>query len=364
MFVEKLIKSTYRISTIGLFMATFFVFFSEIATAQSYPVPFDAFISPESFGCKHLLVPGSEILPRNPVFDSEVHGWKNVSMHSSRDKTIETLIIKGSQIVRKTKNGKPFGDPLIYIPAGGLVYDATPLKAHLPVGDIGVIFGKRAVLVKKNVQEESCHNFSVLAGRSFPVGDSIITYLMPGPKGGPLVTWRTLDGVSVRPHPLDEYPVGHVPSKTSTRIFGVYTHAGQIAEYVSFSAPIIVDELWKINGEKKAIKANSEMFKYFRAVPISCPIGHHIGFMVYNDKPVVIDTSKSGIKLYDGYLKIKILKIEASSGKVLYSINGKKYKNKNGIDSVIGRGRVVAGIKNTLNFYHNISVKKTKADSI
>jgi hypothetical protein len=66
---------------------------------------------------------------------------------------------------------------------------------------------------------------------------SILTYLMTGPKGGPVVLWRTLDGVSIRPHALDEYPAGQVPSKSTTRISGGYTHAGQIAEYASFSAP-------------------------------------------------------------------------------------------------------------------------------
>ena len=93
------------------------------------------------------------------------------------------------------------------------------------MGDRGVIFGQRAVLVKKDLQEETCRNFSVLAGRSFDVGDSVLTYLMPGPKGDLALLWRTLDGVSIRPHALDEYPAGQVPSKTSTRIFGAYTHA-------------------------------------------------------------------------------------------------------------------------------------------
>jgi len=32
------------------------------------------------------------------------------------------------------------------------------------------IFVQTAVLMKKEIQEETCHNFSVLAGRSFDVG--------------------------------------------------------------------------------------------------------------------------------------------------------------------------------------------------
>ncbi len=262
------------------------------ARAASYPLPFDPFLAPESFGCKHLLIPGADLLPHDPVVDSRVlPGWKDVPMKDGKNKTIESLVIKGSSIVhKKNKDGKPTSPPLVLIPAGGLVYDATPLETHLPVGDRGVIFGHRAVLVKKDLQEETCRNFSVLAGRSFEVGDSVLTYLMPGPKGGPALLWRTLDGVSIRPHPLDEYPVGQVPPKTSTRIFGVYTHAGQIAEYASFSAPLMVGETWTIDGRTKTVVANSEWFPHFRIVPISCPIGHHIGLMVYNDVPILLDT--------------------------------------------------------------------------
>ncbi|MGC8501404.1 MAG: hypothetical protein ACP5OS_09650, partial [Leptospirillia bacterium] len=161
----------------------------ETALAASYPLPFDPFLAPESFGCKHLLIPGAELLPHDPVIDPRVlPGWREVPMKDGKNRTIESLVIKGSAIVhRKDKDGNSTGPPLILIPAGGLVYDATPLDTHLPVGDRGVIFGHRAVLVKKDLQEETCHNFSVLAGRSFDVGDSVITYLMPGPKGRPAV---------------------------------------------------------------------------------------------------------------------------------------------------------------------------------
>ncbi len=321
----------------------------EVARAASYPLPFDPFMAGESFGCKHLLIPGAEILPHAPVMDSRVlPGWKEVPMRGGKNKTIESLVIKGSAVVhKKGKDGNPVGPPLILIPAGGLVYDATPLETHLPVGDRGVIFGQGAVLLKKDLQEETCRNFSVLAGRSFDVGNSVITYLMPGPKGGPLVLWRTLDGVSIRPHPLDEYPVGQVPEKTPTRIFGVYTHAGQIAEYVSFSAPLMAGEIWKIKGKKKTVAANSEWFPHFRMVPISCPIGHHIGLMVYNDVPILLDTDHE-MTLYGGYLKIRLVKIDEKAGKVIFALNGRPYVGTQGIDSLIGSGRAIIGIKNTL----------------
>ena len=319
------------------------------ARAASWPLPFDPFLAPESFGCKHLLIPGAELLPHDPVVDSRVlPGWKEIPMKDGKNKTIESLVIKGSTVVhKKDKDGKPTGPPMVLIPTGGLVYDATPLETHLPVGDRGVIFGHRAVLLKKDLEEETCHNFSVLAGRSFDVGDSVITYLMPGPKGGPAVLWRTLDGVSIRPHPLDEYPAGHVPPKSSTRIFGAYTHAGQLAEYASFSAPLILSETWRIGGKEKKVAANSEWFPHFRMVPISCPIGHHIGLMVYNDVPILLDTDHE-MTLYGGALKIRLVKIHEKSGKVVFALNGRPYTGTHGIDSLIGKGRAISGIKNTI----------------
>ena len=356
--LKMLIKTTY----LSLFITAFMCYFFNVETAYSFTLPFNPYMAPQSFGCKHLIIPGAEILPHDPVIDGNVlPGWKTIRMKKNKgDKTIESLIIKGSTIVAlKDKNGKTSKDPMILIPAGGLVYDATPLMAHLPVGDTGVLFGKKATLLKKTLKEETCHNFSVLAGRSFLVGDSVITYIMPGPKKGPAALWRSLDGVSIRPHAFDEYPIGNVPQKTSTRIFGVYTHAGQIAEYSSFSAPMMVEELWRIDGKNKKIITNSEIIKHFRIVPISCPIGHHIGLMVYNDIPIILDT-KNTMKLFNGKLKIKIIKIHKKSGKVLFSLNGKPYTGTNGIDSIIGKGRVVDGIKNTISILHRITSSNTQ----
>jgi len=247
----------------------------------------------------------------------------------------------------KRQRRKTHRPPLILIPAGGLVYDATPLETPLPVGDRGVIFGQTAVLMKKDLQEEACQNVSVLAGRSFDVGDSVITSLMPGPKGGPAVLWRTLNGVSIRPHPLDEYPAGQVLPKSFPRIFGVYTHAGQIAEYASFSAPLFVGETWTIAAKTKTVAANMEGFPHFRMVPISCPIGHPIGLMVYNNAPILLDPEHD-MTLYGGSLKIRVTKIPEKSGKGVLALNGRPYTGTAGIDSLIGQGRAIDGIRNTL----------------
>ncbi len=320
------------------------------ARAAGYPFPFDPFVAGESFGCKHLLIPGAEILPRDPVHDSRVlPGWKDLPMKGGKNRTIESLVIKGSAIAhRKDASGKVSPVPLVVIPAGGLVYDATPFETHLPVGDRGVIFGRPATLLSKDLAEETCRNFSVLAGRSFSVGDQVITYLAPGPKGGPLVLWRTLDGVSIRPHPLEEYPAGQVPAKTPTRIFGVYTHAGQIAEYLSFSAPMIVKEKWAIGGKEKTLTTNMEWFPHFRMVPISCPIGHHIGLMVYNDMPILLEPGHE-LDLFKGYLKIKVVEIQEKNGTAVFSLNGRAYTGHRGIDGLFGTGRAIAGIRHTLD---------------
>ena len=327
----------------------------ESARGASYPLPFDPFVAGESFGCKRLLVPGAELLPRDPVIDSRtLPGFKEVPMKNGRNRTIESLVVKGSRIVRKKgADGQPGGPPLVLIPVGGLVYDATPLETHLPVGDQGVLFGKTAVLEKKDLAEETCRDFSVLAGRSFPVGDSVITYLMPGPKGGPLVLWRTVDGVSVRPHPLDLYPAGQVPPKTSTRIFGVYTHVGQIAEFASFSAPYIPEETWMIHGKDQKIAAGAAFFPHFRIVPVSCPIGHHIGLMVTNDMPILLEPEHP-LTLFDGYLTIRIARIHSRSGQVLFSLNGRPYAGIRGIDGLFGRGRMIEGIRHTLDTFKKL----------
>ncbi|MGC8530196.1 MAG: hypothetical protein ACP5OP_08410 [Leptospirillia bacterium] len=334
--------------TLLLFLSMIFGTPSSVGAA-SYPLPFDPFLAPESFGCKHLLVPGAEVLPHEAVIDSHVlPGWKERPMKDGKNRTIESLVIKGSMVVhRKGKDGVSSGPAAVWIPAGGLVYDATPFETHLPVGDRGVIFGHTATLVGKKVVAETCRNFSVLAGRSFTVGDSVFTYLMPGPRHGPAILWRTLDGVSIRPHAFDEYPAGQVPEKTSTEIFGVYTHAGQIAEYTAFTAPMMARETWIIDGKSRTIMANSEWFPHFRIVPVSCPIGHHIGLMVYNDVPILLEAGKT-LTLYDGYLKIRVSSISQDGGAVVYSLNGRSYAGHHGIDSLVGKGRAIAGILNTL----------------
>ena len=64
------------------------------------PLPFAPVLSPESFGCKHLLIPGAELLPQDPVVDSRVlPEWKEVPMKDGKNRTLESLVIKGSTVV-------------------------------------------------------------------------------------------------------------------------------------------------------------------------------------------------------------------------------------------------------------------------
>ena len=340
-------------------VCSLFISSNAYASESNFQLPFAPFSLGESFGCKSLIIPSAETLPSNPVIDEDLlPGWKSLKTRTEDDRTNETLTIKGSRIVYvKDKSGAKKG-PFILIPAGGLVYDATIMNKHIPVGDKGILFGKTFVLKNKKVENETCRNFSILAGRSFEVGNSVITYLMPNKAHQPLVLWKTLDGVSIRPHPLDQYKVGHVPDSSTTRIFGVYTHSGQIADYAVFTAPKIQQETIKINGKDKTLLANSEWFKHFRIVPISCPLGHHIGLMVYNDMPILLDTKKE-LSLYEGYLKIKVKTID-SDGNVSFSLNGKTYQNKEGIDSLIGSGRSISGIENSIHIINNIMEKTNK----
>ena len=85
----------------------------EAARAASYPLPFDPFMAGESFGCKHLLIPGAELLPHDPVVDSRVlPGWREVPMKDGKNRTVESLVIKGSEIVhKKTRTETPSARP-------------------------------------------------------------------------------------------------------------------------------------------------------------------------------------------------------------------------------------------------------------
>ena len=72
----------------------------EAARAASYPLPFDPFMAGESFGCKHLLIPGADLLPHDPVIDSRVlPGWTEVPVKDGKNRTLESLVIKGSTVV-------------------------------------------------------------------------------------------------------------------------------------------------------------------------------------------------------------------------------------------------------------------------
>ena len=117
-------------------------------------------------------------------------------------------------------------------------------------------------------------------------------------------------------------------------------------EFSNFSDPYMAQETWRIGGKSQTVTPLMEWFPHFRAVPISCPIGHHIGFMVTNDVPILLDTEHE-MTLYRGYLKIRVTKIHEKSGKVVFRLSGFFYTGTGGIDGLFGRGRAI-GIRNTL----------------
>ena len=92
-------------------------------------------------------------------------------------------------------------------------------------------------------------------------------------------------------------------------------HMKQVqVEFSNFSDPYMAQETWRIGGKSQTVTPLMEWFPHFRAVPISCPIGHHIGFMVTNDVPILPDTEHE-MTLYRGYLKIRVQRSMKNPGR-------------------------------------------------
>lgn len=295
-------------------------------------------------------VRGIYLFPNNFTFDKRgVKNWKTLTFGKDKPNVVESLVIKGSRVKNKT----------VIIPPGGLYYDAAPDKFSIPVGGESLLFGKGVVLEKMTVQEETDKNFEIMAGHPFHVGNHTLVYFFPTKNGLPILLWQTFDGTSIREKPLTQYKSGTSPDKEkwSTKIRGIYEKASpKRAIYQSFSAPWISEETWKTeNGKKIVIKNNEEMFPGYRVLPISCPIGHHIGLMVYNDTPIVLQVGKPKT-LLNGYLKLRVSKID-KKGNVDFVVNGQKKHGENGINSVYGLNRPTEGILNTIQILNHLTRK-------
>ena len=324
------------------------LFLSTTAFAGNLPLPFDTFSSHnESFGCKSLSIPGANLLPHSPhIIAATPLGWSSLTLkNNTRNASVESLIIKGSLPVFK-KTSKKKTAKGIMIPAGGLVYDASLKEKHLPIHETGLLFGQAATLLHKTVVQETCRNFSVLLGRQYNVGDSLLTYKKMTPHD-PLIQWRSLDGVSIRPGAVGVYREGHFPQKTETLINGVYTHAGQLVDFRFFSAPLISSETWNIAGRTTRLTSGEQIFPGFHAVPISCPIGHHIGLMVYNTHPIFLQIGHP-LSFFKGYLTLKVDHMDETGKNIVYEVNGQTMTGTFGIDTMMGQSRATEGVLHSM----------------
>ena len=288
-------------------------------------------------------VPGIYLMPHDFFQDrAGVPGWENVKIGEHRPSVIESLVIKGSRVIGQK----------VVIPAGGIYYDATPEAQSVMEGERGVFLGHTLTLVKKTVQEESFVHYQVKLGYNFHVGNHIFQYLFNTKTGIPALLWRTYDGVSIRPQAFTQYKEHSQAVIPQTRIHGVYSDSKfPFAKYEIFSGPWISEELWETsNGQILRIKANDPVGDHSRVLPISCPIGHHIGLMVYNTEPITLDLGKK-TAVFKGYLRLKIVKI-TPDGHVIFTVNGRRETGYKGIDSLYGHGRAIDGIINTakINF--------------
>lgn len=101
---------------------------------------------------------------------------------------------------------------------------------------------------------------------------------------------------------------------------------------------------WKTNAPFKDLVG----WNYF---PIACPIAHHIGGMIYNDRPIRIRPGHV-VPILGGYARLAVVSVH--SGTVKFKVGSRNrwtpvLSKRGNIDSVFGEGRAVHGILNTLN---------------
>ncbi len=101
---------------------------------------------------------------------------------------------------------------------------------------------------------------------------------------------------------------------------------------------------WKTNAPFEDLSG----WNYF---PIACPIAHHIGGMIYNDRPIRLRPGRV-VPVFGGYARLTVVSIH--SGTVKFRVGSRNrwtpvLSKRGNIDSVFGEGRAVHGILNTLN---------------
>lgn len=292
-------------------------------------------------------VPRWKTLPDSVSHFPPVPGWKSVQTDPRTPPVQETLVLHGIH---------RFGRVLI-IPSGGILYDASPVAQSIRPGQKGIFLGTESVLLKTNLRIDRRKNVTIRRGQASLVGNHLIRYVSPahlGQKEVPAILWQTIDGVAIRKHPVTQVS-GHAPwprDSTFIRLRYDRVSSGSV-HYKSLSAPWFSSETWKIGRMTTVIGFNSVLPEdpRFRIVPIACPVGHHIGLMIYNSQPVVLRPGEKNVFL-GGYLSLHP-EIPAS-GNPSIEINGSRFPLKSSF-LTFGTARNTSGIQYLSALFHAFS---------
>lgn len=286
-------------------------------------------------------LPGKRI-PSAVRVEPSLPGWLSVQSNPDSPPVNETLAINGA---------KRFGN-IVVIPPGGIFYDASPLAQGVPIGGEGVLLGHKMILLKTNMVIEEKKNIALRKGQVMVLGDHVIEYAFPAKSKGnlvPGVVWHTVDGVAIRPHAVDQSKAGETEPNHSgkTLIHLVYDRlAADSVHYVSASAPYFKNEAWEDESTGKTIilDFNSVLSSdhRFSVIPIACPIGHHIGLMVYNTVPIVLPVGQVST-LFGGYLSAKPVPDASDKGFSLV-LNGMEVPHFGKTMTVFGKSRNTYGL--------------------
>ncbi|CAB1129966.1 exported protein of unknown function [Candidatus Hydrogenisulfobacillus filiaventi] len=418
---------------------------------------------------RHGILPDALGLPVSPVYFPGLAGWVEgrtttsapVWWFSKTGNTIpkyDGLVIRQSRVEGNT----------VVIPAGGLLYYASPARGELPLSaSPEYILGKRYYFVNYDPHIYVKRNFTLPVGGSVVIGNQVYTLAVAHKtrvNPVPVLHWRTLGGFSIRPYPVSlrfEHPQAGVErnqpaldylqgvirsvdgnrsvtfaSLTGTGVdhewwspdlaFNGYAAAGQVipagtaqvhVQAVDPKAGTVTVSLWQdgrrlatrvlgplthpqwlpedsaqraralwIDGSTEVEIAPNPVADEFQgsrvhlrvygqvseltsgqpALPFSrrfdylglvCPIGHHVGLMLYNPKPIVL---RPGVPFRGpaGYFTLTVDRIAGRT--VTYTLAnpaepaGVAYsrytftKQDGNIDTLGGQGRDIYGLIATL----------------
>lgn len=279
-------------------------------------------------------LPGKK-LPISVRVEKAVPGWSSVQMNQKTPLVSETLVISGA---------KRFGK-IVVIPPGGIFYDASPVAQGIRPGGEGLFLGKKMFLLKTNLEIEKKRNQTIRKGQVILLGNNVIEYLF-NRHGIPVIVWHTIDGVAIRPHPVTQIGKGIAWPVDSTLVRLRYDHVTpKNVHYLSASGTWFSSEDWLSGGKKLHINFNSilDLDTRFSIIPIACPIGHHIGMMLYNVKPIILPIAMTE-HLLGGYLRLRPVSSKTGKGGFDLMVNGRKTGSFSSVTTVFGRARNTDGL--------------------